>query len=105
MEIQNTIENKNIKEITETNIDLSSVPLDRLIAEIEARKDDEIRKLVSEINLRLNKLKSLGFAPFNKDTLENVDETWNLECLGINTRGNNVISVYFNEYLVLKQRR
>ena len=43
------------------NINLSSVPIELLIAEIETRKDDEIRQLVTEINVRLNKLKILGY--------------------------------------------
>lgn len=83
--------------ITKDRIDLSSIPTDVLIAEIEARKDDEIRQHVTEINNRLAKLKTLGFTPYNRDVLENVDEKWDLVSLGVNTRSDKVISVYYDE--------
>lgn len=80
-------------------IDLSSIPIDVLIAEIEARKDDEIRQHVTEINNRLAKLKTLGFTPYNKDVLENADEKWDLVSLGVNVRSGKIISVYYNEII------
>lgn len=82
---------------TENKIDLSSVPLEVLIAEIETRKDDEIRQHIAEINKRLSKLKTLGFTPYNRDVLDNVDEKWELVSLGVNVRSGKVISVYFDE--------
>ncbi|HJG96966.1 MAG TPA: hypothetical protein K8V90_07700 [Romboutsia timonensis] len=82
---------------TKDKIDLSSIPTDVLIAEIEARKDDETRQHVTEINNRLAKLKTLGFTPYNRDVLENVDEKWDLVSLGVNVRSGKVISVYFDE--------
>ena len=82
---------------TENKIDLSSVPLEVLIAEIETRKDDEIRQHIAEINKRLSKLKTLGFKPYNRDVLDNVDEKWELVSLGVNVRSCKVISVYFDE--------
>lgn len=79
------------------DIDLSSVPIELLIAEIETRKDDEIRQLVTEINARLNKLKILGYTPFDKEVLEQVDEAWLITELGLNTDNNHrVLGVYFN---------
>ena len=80
-------------------IDLSSIPIDVLIAEIEARKDDEIRQHVTEINNRLAKLKTLGFTPYNRDVLENADEKWDLVSLGVNVRSGKIISVYYNEII------
>lgn len=79
------------------NINLSSVPIELLIAEIETRKDDEIRQLVTEINVRLNKLKILGYTPFDKEVLEQVDRTRLITGLGLNTDNNHkVLDVYFN---------
>ena len=80
-------------------IDLSSIPIDVLIAEIEARKDDEIRQHVTEINNRLAKLKTLGFTPYNRDVLENADEKWDLVSLGVNVRSGKITSVYYNEII------
>lgn len=82
---------------TKDRIDLSSIPIDILIAEIESRKDDEVRQHVIEINNRLAKLKMLGFLPYNKDALEEVNERWNLCSLGVNTREGKIISVYYDE--------
>lgn len=79
------------------NINLSSVPIELLIAEIETRKDDEIRQLVTEINVRLNKLKILGYTPFDKEVLEQIDRTRLITGLGLNTDNNHrVLDVYFN---------
>lgn len=79
------------------NINLSSVPIELLIAEIETRKDDEIRQLVTEINVRLNKLKILGYTPFDKKVLEQVDRTRLITGLGLNTDNNHrVLGVYCN---------
>ena len=85
--------------ITKDKIDLSSIPIDVLIAEIEARKDDEIRQHVTEINNRLAKLKTLGFTPYNRDVLENADEKWDLVSLGVNVRSGKITSVYYNEII------
>ena len=79
------------------NINLSSVPIELLIAEIETRKDDEIRQLVTEINVRLNKLKILGYTPFDKEVVEQLDKTRLITGLGLNTDKNHrVLDVYFN---------
>ena len=79
------------------NIHLSSVPIELLIAEIETRKDDEIRQLVTEINVRLNKLKILGYTPFDKEVVEQLDKTRLITGLGLNTDNNHrVLDVYFN---------
>lgn len=79
------------------NINLSSVPIELLIAEIETRKDDEIRQLVTEINIRLNKLKILGYTPFDKEVVEQLDKTRLITGLGLNTDNNHrVLDVYFN---------
>jgi hypothetical protein len=79
------------------NINLSSVPIELLIAEIETRKDDEIRQLVTEINVRLNKLKILGYTPFDKEVVEQLDKTRLITGLGLNTDNNHrVLDVYFN---------
>ena len=82
------------------NINLSSVPIELLIAEIETRKDDEIRQLVTEINVRLNKLKILGYTPFDKEVLEQIDRTRLITGLGLNTDNNHrVLGVYCNRRL------
>ena len=79
------------------NINLSSVPIELLIAEIETRKDDKIRQLVTEINVRLNKLKILGYTPFDKEVVEQLDKTRLITGLGLNTDNNHrVLDVYFN---------
>lgn len=79
------------------NINLSSVPIELLIAEIETRKDDEIRQLVTEINVRLNKLKILRYTPFDKEVVEQLDKTRLITGLGLNTDNNHrVLDVYFN---------
>lgn len=82
---------------TNDKIDLSSIPTEVLIAEVEARKDDEVRQHVAEINKRLSKLKILGFTPYNKDMLVNADEKWNLVSLNFDTVGGKVSSVYYDE--------
>lgn len=85
--------------ITKDKIDLSSIPTDVLIAEIEARKDNEIRQHVTEINNRLAKLKTLGFTPYSRDVLENAAEKWDLISLGVNVRSGKIISVYYDEII------
>ena len=63
----------------------------------ETRKDDEIRQLVTEINVRLNKLKILGYTPFDKEVVEQLDKTRLITGLGLNTDNNHrVLDVYFN---------
>lgn len=85
--------------ITKDKIDLSSIPTDVLIAEIETRKDDEIRQHVNEINNRLDKLKTLGFTPYSRDMLENSAEKCDLVSLGVNVRSGKVTSVYYDEII------
>ena len=84
------------------NINLSSVPIELLIAEIETRKDDEIRQLVTEINVRLNKLKILGYTPFDKEVVEQLDKTRLITGLGLNTDNNHSSRCLFQYY---KNRR
>ena len=51
---------------TDSKIDLSQIPLNILIKEVESRKAKEVDKLVSGINENLQKLNELGLIPYNK---------------------------------------
>lgn len=83
---------------SEQRRDLSDIPLEVLIEEVESRKSAEIEILVSQINSSLKKLKILlGNSPYNKFLLEEDGDRWEILEFFIQKREDKIIDVYYSD--------
>lgn len=89
---------------SEQRKDLSDIPLEVLIEEVESRKSAEIEILVSQINSSLKKLKILvGNSPYNKFLQDEDGDRWEILEFFVQKREDKIIDVYYLDKRIDKE--
>ena len=83
---------------TDRKTNLSDIPLEVLIEEVESRKISEVKILIAQTNANIKKLKTItGSYPYNKNLYKEDRDRWELIQLGVNVKNNKIIDIYYED--------